>query len=139
MIPQAAKRKLARFVDVFCDSGAFSEEDSLKIFQAAQNHGLSVRAHVSQLTRTPLEKLLRFTPASLDHVDHVNDADIALLAKSDTLSTLVPGANFFLGTEDYPPARSLMDAGVAGPLAPASTPGSPPPPTIPFSTSLPSS
>ncbi len=136
MIPQAAKRKLARFVDVFCDSGAFSEEDSLKVFQAAQKHGLSVRAHVSQLTRTPLEKLLRFTPASLDHVDHVNDADIALLAKGDTLATLVPGANSFLGTGEYPPARSLIDAGVAVALATDYNPGSSPIASIPFVISL---
>jgi len=136
MIPQAAKRKLARFVDVFCDAGAFSEEDSLKVFQAAQKHGLSVRAHVSQLTRTPLERLLRFTPASLDHVDYVNDADTALLAKSDTLATLVPGANYFLGTGEYPPARRLIDAGVAVALATDYNPGSSPTASIPFVMSL---
>jgi imidazolonepropionase len=136
MIPQAAKRKLARFVDVFCDSGAFNEEDSLRIFQAAQKHGLSVRAHVSQLTRTPLEKLLRFTPAALDHLDHVNGADIALLAKSDTLATLVPGANYFLGLGKFPPARRLIDAGVAVALATDYNPGSSPTASIPFVISL---
>ena len=57
MIPQAAKRKLAQFVDVFCDNGAFGEEDSVKIFEAARKNGLQVRAHISQLRRTSLKRL----------------------------------------------------------------------------------
>src|ERR1700687_17332 len=69
MIPQVAKRKLAKFVDVFCDTGAFGEEDSGKIFEAARKNGLQVRAHISQLARTPLKRLLRFNPPSLDHLD----------------------------------------------------------------------
>ncbi len=136
MIPQAAKLKLARFVDVFCDRGAFGEEDSLKIFAAAQNHGLGVRAHISQLTRTPLDRILRFTPASLDHLDHVEDSDILLLARSNTLATLVPGANYFLGMGNYPPARKLIDAGVAVALATDYNPGSSPTPSMPFVLSL---
>jgi imidazolonepropionase len=126
MIPQIAKRKLARFVDVFCDRGAFSEEDSLRIFGAAQKHGLGLRAHVSQLSRTPLAKLLSFNPASLDHLDHIVDADIQHLARSRTVATLVPGANYFLGIRQYPPARKLIDAGVAVALATDFNPGSSP-------------
>ncbi|HZQ20282.1 MAG TPA: imidazolonepropionase [Terriglobales bacterium] len=136
MIPQAAERKLAQFVDVFCDRGAFSEEDALKIFAAAQEHGLTVRAHVSQLIRTPLTKLLSFNPASLDHVDHVDEADIAHLAKSRTVATLVPGANYFLGLQQYPPARKLIDAGVAVALASDFNPGSSPTASMPFVLSL---
>lgn len=126
MVPQVAKRKLAQFVDVFCDRGAFSEEDTLKIFSAAQNHGLGIRAHVSQLTRTPLAKLLSFNPLSLDHVDHVDENDISCLARSCTMATLVPGANYFLGLQQYPPARKLIDAGVAVALATDFNPGSSP-------------
>ena len=96
MIPLVAKRKLARFVDVFCDRGAFSEQDCLKIFAAANKNGLQVRAHVSQLARTPLLKLLAMRPVSLDHVDHVDDTDVSQLARSSTVATLVPGANYFL-------------------------------------------
>jgi imidazolonepropionase len=135
MIPQAAKRKLARFVDVFCDRGAFSEEDTLKIFAAGRRQGLQARAHISQLVRTPLERVLDLNPLSLDHLDHVNDADIAALAKSDTIATLVPGANYFLGHE-YPPARKLIDAGVAIALATDFNPGSSPTPSMPFVLSL---
>ena len=136
MIPQAAKRKLAQFVDVFCDSGAFSEQDSAKIFEAARRNGLQVRAHISQLTRTPLKRLLTFDPASLDHLDHLDDNDISQLAKINTVATLVPGANYFLGLREYPPARKLIDAGVAVALATDYNPGSSPTTNMPFVLSL---
>ncbi|MGC2791582.1 MAG: amidohydrolase family protein, partial [Candidatus Sulfotelmatobacter sp.] len=71
MIPQAARRKLAQFADVFCDRGAFTAEETKQIFEAAEQHGLSVRAHMCQLTETALRPFLRFNPASFDHMDHV--------------------------------------------------------------------
>lgn len=136
MIPTAVERKLARFVDVFCDRGAFDEDDSLKIMQAARHHGLGLRTHISQLTRTRLERLLALRPTSLDHLDQVNDDDISLLARSETIATLVPGANFFLGLRDYPPARKLIDAGAAVALATDYNPGSSPVASMPFVLSL---
>jgi imidazolonepropionase len=136
MIPQAAKRKLAQFVDVFTDKGAFSAEDTEKIFHAAQQCGLGVRAHVCQLSQTALHPLLRFNPASFDHLDHISDADISALAQHNTVATLVPGANYFLGLEKYPPARKLIDSGVAVALATDYNPGSSPTPSMPFVLSL---
>ena len=136
MIPQAAKRKLARFVDVFTDRGAFTREDTEKIFEAANKHGLGVRAHVCQLSETVLWPLLRFNPASFDHMDDVNEDDIPQLAKRDTVATLVPGANYFLGLEKFPPARKLIDAGVPVSLATDYNPGSSPTPSMPFVLSL---
>lgn len=136
LVPQAAKRQLAWFVDVFCDRGAFVEEDALRIAAAAQNHGLRFRLHISQLTRTPLERLLSLNPVSLDHLDHVNDRDIALLARSKTIATLLPGANYFLGLTKYPPARKLIDSGVAVALATDYNPGSSPIASMPFVMSL---
>jgi imidazolonepropionase len=136
MIPQAAKRKLARFVDVFCDRGAFSEDDSVRIFAAAQKSGLRVRAHVSQWASTPLGKLLSFCPLSLDHLDHVNETDIGQLARSGTIAILLPGANYFLGLKDDPPARRLIDAGVAVALATDFNPGSSPTTSMSFVLSL---
>jgi imidazolonepropionase len=97
---------------------------------------MAVRGHVSQLTRTPLESLLKFGPASVDHLDHVNDADLAVLARSDTIATLVPGANYFLGLKQYPPARRLIDAGAAVALATDYNPGSSPTANMPFVLSL---
>ena len=100
MIPQAARRKLAQFVDVFCDKGAFSPEETEQIFSAAQQHGFRVRSHMGQLSETRLSPFLRFRPASFDHMDHVHEDDIAQLAKNDSVATLVPGANYFLGLRD---------------------------------------
>lgn len=136
MIPQAAKRRLAQFVDVFTERGAFSAEDTEKVFDAAAQQGLGMRAHVGQLSETPLRQLLRFNVASLDHMDHVSDADIRQLAKRDTVATLVPGANYFLGLEKFPPARKLIEAGVAVALATDYNPGSSPTPSMPFVLSL---
>jgi imidazolonepropionase len=136
MIPQAAKRKLAQFVDVFTERGAFSAGDTARIFQAAGRYGLGVRAHAGQLGETSLQPLLRYDPASFDHMDHVNDADIRELARRDTIATLVPGANYFLGLEKFPPARRLIDGGVAVALATDYNPGSSPTPSMPFVLSL---
>ena len=136
MIPQAAKRRLAQFVDVFCDKGAFTPEETERIFSAAEKHGLSVRAHMGQLSETTLQPFLRFHPASFDHMDHVNEDDIPQLAKADTIATLVPGANYFLGLTDYPDARRLIDAGVPVALATDYNPGTSPTLSMPMAMSL---
>jgi len=136
MIPLVVQRKLAQFVDVFTDRGAFTAEDTDKVFDAAKKHGLGVRAHVCQLTETELRPLLRFNVASLDHLDYVSDGDIRQLAKTETVATLVPGANYFLGLEKYPPARKLMDGGAAVALATDYNPGSSPTASMPFVLSL---
>jgi len=135
MIPQAARKKLAQFVDVFCDKGAFSAEASERIFLAAQEHGLSIRAHMGQLSETKLEPFLRFHPASLDHLDHVSAEDIVHLAKTDTVATFVPGANYFLG-HPYPDARKFIAARVPVALATDYNPGSSPTQSMPFIFSL---
>ena len=136
MVPLVAERKLAQFVDVFTDRGAFTAEDTEKIFDAAKKHGLGVRAHVCQLTETALRPLLRFNVASFDHMDHVSEADIRLLTKSETVATLVPGANYFLGMDNFPPARKLIESGVAVALATDYNPGSSPTASMPFVLSL---
>ena len=136
MIPQAAKRKLAQFVDVFCDKGAFTSEETEQIFVAAEMHGFTVRAHVGQLSETVLKPFLRFNPASFDHMDHVNEDDIPQLAKRDTVATLVPGANYFLGLKEYPNARRLIDAGVPVALATDYNPGTSPTISMPMAMSL---
>ncbi|MGI9101467.1 MAG: imidazolonepropionase [Terriglobales bacterium] len=130
MIPQVARRKLAQFVDVFCDRGAFTEEESTLILKAALANKLDVRAHVAQLGQPSsgfLPSLLHCgQPASLDHCDHVSGDDISALAQQDTVVTLLPGANYFLGLDRYPPARKLIDAGVPLALATDYNPGTSP-------------
>lgn len=136
MIRQVARRKLAQFVDVFCDTGAFSAEQTEQIFAAAEANGLPVRAHMGQLSETALEPFLRFHPASFDHLDHISDSDISRLATRDTVATLVPGANYFLGTREYPEARRLIDAGVPVALATDYNPGTSPTVSMPMAMSL---
>jgi imidazolonepropionase len=136
MIPQAAKSRLAQFVDVFCDQGAFTAAETAQIFAAAELSGLHVRAHMCQLSETSLRPFLRFNPASFDHMDHVNEDDISALAKHDTVATLVPGANYFLGLKDYPPARKFIDAGMPVALATDYNPGTSPTSSMPMAMSL---
>lgn len=136
MIPKAAKRNLAQFVDVFCDKGAFAPEETEQIFAGAREHGLRVRAHVGQFSETALAPFLRFSPASFDHMDHVNSEDVKQLAKLDTVATLVPGANYFLGLKSYPDARRFIEAGVPVALATDYNPGTSPTISMPMAMSL---
>jgi len=136
LISQVAKKKLAQFVDVFCERGAFTLEQSEKILAAAVANGLATRAHVWQLSPAKLHSLYQFKPASFDHLDYMDDDDIATLAKSDTVATLVPGANYFLGLEKYPPARKLIEAAAAVALATDFNPGTSPTVSMPFVLSL---
>jgi len=136
MIPQVAEQNLARFVDVFCEDGAFSLEDTQRIFQAAIERGLGMRAHVCQLSTCELSSLIKFQPASLDHMDFVSDSDISQQARTETVATLVPAANYFLGTDRFAPARKFIDNGVAVALATDFNPGSSPTCSMPFVLSL---
>jgi len=126
MIPIIAWEGLAEWVDVFIEENAFTLEQAERIFAVAQAHKLGVRAHVHQFSRCELSRLQPFAPASLDHLDCVNDADMQLLAQQDTVATLLPAANYFLGHASYPPARKLIDAGVAVALATDYNPGTSP-------------
>lgn len=136
MMPAVAKRQLASFADVFCDRGAFSADEAQQIFRAAQTNGLALRAHMGQLSETRLGQFLQFDPASLDHMDFVSDADLRALAQSNTVATLVPGANYFLGLSRYPNARKFIEGGVAVALATDYNPGSSPTLSMPMAMSL---
>jgi imidazolonepropionase len=136
MIPAVAKRKLAQFVDVFVERGAFSAEFAEAIFSRAEKYGLAVRAHVGQLSQTRLRPLLQYFPASLDHMDHVNENELRELAGLETVATLVPGANYFLGLSRYADARKFIAAGVAVALATDYNPGSSPTLSMPMVMSL---
>jgi imidazolonepropionase len=136
MIPMVAKKKLAKYVDVFCDRGAFTQEQSEKVLAAARKHGLGTRAHVCQFTAAKLGPLLQHQPASFDHMDCVQPEDVSLLAQRETVAVLLPGANYFLGHKDFPDARRLIDAGVPLALATDYNPGTSPTPSMPFVMSL---
>lgn len=136
MIPQAAKKKLASFVDVFCEEGAFTLEQAQQVFAAAVENGLRPRAHVGQFSPCSLTTLLRYGPASFDHMDHYQQGDLKALANANTVCTLVPGANYFLGHRKYPDARGLISAGAPVALATDYNPGTSPTTNMQFILSL---
>lgn len=136
VLPLVARRKLAEYVDVFCERGAFTLEQSEKVLSAARRHGLDTRAHVCQFTTSQLSGLLAHQPASLDHMDCVGEEDIAALAGRETVAVLLPGANYFLGHRDFPNARRLIDSGVPVALATDYNPGTSPTPSMSFVMSL---
>ncbi|MFL0566031.1 imidazolonepropionase [Microbacterium sp. 179-I 1D1 NHS] len=120
----AAARPHVRWVDVFCERGAFTEAESERILRAGADAGLGVRVHGNQLGEGPgVQLAVRLGAASVDHCTHLTDADIAALAGSDTVATLLPGVEFST-RQPYPDARRLIDAGVTVALASDCNPGS---------------
>ena len=100
-------------------------------------YGLIPRIHAEQLARTGACRLaIELGAASADHLDHVSDADIRALARSDVVATLLPGANFHLGLRQYPPARKLIEAGAIVALATDFNPGTSPTLNMQFVLSL---
>ncbi|MFJ6680190.1 imidazolonepropionase [Microbacterium sp. NPDC091382] len=119
-----AVRPHVRWVDVFCERGAFTEAESERILRAGAAVGLGVRVHGNQLGEGPgVQLAVRVGAASVDHCTHLTDADIAALAGSDTVATLLPGVEFST-RQPYPDARRLIDAGVTVALASDCNPGS---------------
>jgi imidazolonepropionase len=124
MLPAVAREKLAVFVDAFCEKGFFTVEETRRVFRAAAAAGLKPKIHAEQLSRSgSLAMALEAGAVSADHLDCVDDSDLARLAKAGTVAALVPGSNYFLA-KPYPPARRLIDAGAAVALATDFNPGS---------------
>jgi imidazolonepropionase len=137
LLPTVARKRLAEFVDCFCDRGAFSVEDCRKLLSAGARLGLVPRVHAEQLSRTGASRMaVELGAASADHLDHVTDRDVRALANSAVVATLVPGANFHLGLCRFPPARRLIDAGAAVALATDFNPGTSPTLNMQFILSL---
>lgn len=114
----------ARWIDVFCETGAFTVEQSRRILTAGAERGLGVRVHASQLgPGDGVALAVEVDAASVDHGTYLTDADVALLAGSDTVATLLPGVEFST-RHPYPDARRLIDAGVRVALASDCNPGS---------------
>lgn len=128
MLPVIAKEKLADYIDVFCETGFFSPEETETICKSGMRYGLKSKLHVNQLNSIGgIETGLKLNALSLDHLETMTDEDIMLLAKSEgaTIGTLLPTAAFFLRIS-YPPARKLIDGGAAIALASDYNPGSSP-------------
>jgi imidazolonepropionase len=114
----------SKWIDVFCDRGAFTVTQTKKILQAGIAKGLKPRIHAHQLENTGAIKMaVELDCASVDHCTHLTDEDINLLAGSDTVATLVPGAEFSTRST-YPRGRDLIDAGAMVALSTDCNPGS---------------
>ncbi|RVW09486.1 imidazolonepropionase [Prescottella agglutinans] len=121
MIPACAP--YAKWIDVFCERGAFNLEQSRAVLTAGVAHGLIPRVHGNQLGEGPgVQLAVEMGAASVDHVTYVTDADIDALAGSNTVATLLPGADFSTRNQ-YPGARALLDAGVTVALGADCNPG----------------
>ncbi len=137
LIPEAASLKLARFCDVFCDDHAFTVEESRTVLTAARAHGLELRLHAEQFrpgTGAALAAELRARTA--DHLETATQETLDALRAAAVQPVLLPGSVFALGRSDYPPARAMVERGLAIVLASDFNPGSSPIASMPFVLSL---
>ncbi|WP_051164430.1 imidazolonepropionase [Nocardia testacea] len=122
----------AKWIDVFCERGAFDRDQAHAVLSAGVAHGLIPRVHGNQLGEGPGVRLaVEMGAASVDHVTYVTRADIDALAGSPTVATLLPGADFCT-RNDYPDARALLDAGVTVALGADCNPGTSYTTSLPF-------
>lgn len=125
------------FCDVFCENGAFSLEQSRRIFDTAKSLGFRIKAHVDQFTNLGGARLAIDKGAtSIDHLDAISDAEIELLAKSDTIGMVIPTENFNAGKTQYANARKLIDRGCIVALSTDYNPGSAPCPSQPMAMAI---
>ncbi len=126
MLPVIAEEKLADYIDVFCETGFFSPEETETICRAGMQYGLKPKIHANQLSFSGgVETGVKLGAISVDHLETMNEKAIRALAGSGTIGTLLPTAAFFLRMP-FQPARKLIDAGCAIALASDFNPGSSP-------------
>ncbi len=126
MMPLVAAEELADFVDVFCDKGFFTTEDTERILMSAMKHGMRAKIHANELDYSGgIQVGVKYNALSVDHLEFTGDEEIACLLNSETMPTLLPGAAFFLGMV-YAPVRKMIDSGLPVALASDFNPGSSP-------------
>lgn len=126
MIPVIASEELADYIDVFCDKGFFTVEDTERILMQGMKYGLRPKIHANELDYSGgIQVGVKYNALSVDHLEYTGDAEIEVLLGSETMPTLLPGAAFFLGMV-YAPARKMIDAGLPVAMASDYNPGSSP-------------
>lgn len=126
MLPKLADTGLADFIDVFCDKGFFTVENTARILEAGARYGLRPKIHANELDFSGgIQTGISFNALSVDHLEFTGDAEIQALLASRTMPTLLPGAALFLGL-NWPPARKMIEAGLPVALASDFNPGSSP-------------
>lgn len=136
MLPEVGREKLADFIDVFCDEGFFTAEDTDRILEAGAKWGLRPKVHVDELAAIGgVEVAVKYRALSVDHLENISDGDFELLCKAATMPTVLPGTSFFLNMP-YAPARRLVDGGLPVAVASDYNPGSTPSGDMKFVVSL---
>ncbi len=136
MIPQVIADDLADFIDVFCDKGFFSQQDTGRILMAAAKYGLRPKIHANELDFSGgVQVGVKYNALSVDHLEYIGDEEIALLKDSETMPTVLPGAAFFLNLP-LSPVRKMIDSGLPLALASDYNPGSSPSGNMSFISSL---
>ena len=133
MIPRVAAERLARFADVFCETGVYTVPESRRVLETARSHGLLIKLHADELSACGgAELAAELGATSADHLGAVSEAGIRALAASATVATLLPGTMLFLGKSTRAPARQLIEEGVPVALATDFNPGTSPTPNLPL-------
>lgn len=126
MIPQVAASNLAEYIDVFCDRGFFTPEETERMLMAGMKYGLKPKIHANELDYSGgIQVGVKYDALSVDHLEFTGDEEIEALLNSETMPTLLPGAAFFLNMV-HAPARKMIDAGLPLALASDFNPGSSP-------------
>ena len=137
LIPEVAAAKLARYCDAFCDDHAFTVDECRTVLTAAQRHGLGLRIHAEQFrSGTGAALAAELGAATADHLETVTAETLTQLRIAGVQPVLLPGSVFCLRRTEYPPARAMVDAGLAIVLATDFNPGSSPVPSMRFMLSL---
>lgn len=126
MIPAVAEEKLADYIDVFCEEGFFTPDETEKIVEAGKRFGMKPRIHANQLHNSGgVQVGIKTGALSVDHLENIGDEEIAALGNSNVMPTALPGAAFFLGLP-FPPGRRMIDSGLPLAIASDYNPGSAP-------------
>ncbi|UWZ82192.1 imidazolonepropionase [Occallatibacter riparius] len=137
LIPKVAAAGLARYCDAFCDDHAFTVDETRVVLESAKRHGLGLRIHAEQFRPgTGAALAAELGAATADHLETVMDETLAQLRQAGVQPVLLPGSVFALSRTQYPPARKMVEAGLAIVLATDFNPGSSPVPSMPFMLSL---
>jgi imidazolonepropionase len=137
MLPRVVEEKLAEYCDVFCEAEVFTNDESRQILSAARAQGLGLRVHADQLSLSGGAHLAaELNAATADHLEHTDASGIAALRAAKVQPVLLPGSVYALGSNQYPPAREMIDAGLGIVLATDFNPGSSPTPSMPMVLSL---
>jgi imidazolonepropionase len=137
MLPRVSEEHLAEYCDVFCEEGVFTTDETWQILSAARCHGLGLRIHADQLSLSGGARLAaELNTATADHLEHTDATGIMALKAAKVQPVLLPGSVYALGSNDYPAARQMIEAGLAVVLATDFNPGSSPVPSMPMVLSL---